>query len=86
VFLNGEGLTDVDARGQRVTDNSFLLCFNAHHEDINVQLPGNGYGHQWTVVLDTATGEPLGNRGVTVAGEDKLTVTARSLIVLERTR
>ncbi|MGH3836855.1 MAG: glycogen debranching protein GlgX [Pseudonocardiaceae bacterium] len=85
VFLNGEGIPDADARGQRVTDNSFLLCFNVHHEDTSVQLPGNGYGQEWTVVLDTATAEPPGTRGVTAAGKDKITVTARSLVVLERT-
>ena len=85
VFLNGEGIPDADGRGQQVTDNSFLLCFNAHHEDTMVQLPGNDYGQQWTVVLDTATGEPPDARGVVIAGEDKITVTARSLMVLERT-
>jgi isoamylase len=85
VFLNGEGIPDLDQRGQRVTDSSFLLCFNAHHEDIDVQLPGNGYGDEWTVVLDTATGEPPGTPGPTHAGKDKITVTARSLVVLERT-
>jgi isoamylase len=85
VFLNGEGIPDADARGQRVTDNSFLLCFNVHYEDIEVQLPGNGYGQEWTVVLDTATGEPPGTRGITAAGKDKIALTARSLVVLERT-
>ncbi|HEY2725394.1 MAG TPA: glycogen debranching protein GlgX [Pseudonocardiaceae bacterium] len=85
VFLNGEGIPDLDPRGQRVTDSSFLLCFNAHHEDIDVQLPGNGYGEEWTVVLDTATGEPPGTAGPTTAGKDQITVTARSLVVLERT-
>ncbi|MGH3946071.1 MAG: glycogen debranching protein GlgX [Pseudonocardiaceae bacterium] len=85
VFLNGEGIPDPNPRGQRVTDNSFLLCFNVHYEDIDVQLPGNGYGQEWTVVLDTATGELPGTRGVTAAGDDKITVTARSLVVLERT-
>jgi isoamylase len=84
VFLNGEGITDASARGQRVTDNSFLLCFNAHYEDINVHLPGNGYGQDWTIVLDTATGEPPGTRGLTTPGDSKITVTARSLVVLER--
>jgi glycogen operon protein len=84
VFLNGEGIPDADARGQRVTDNSFLLCFNAHYEDIDVQLPGNSYGQEWTVVLDTATGEPPGIRGFTVSGDAKITLTARSLVVLER--
>jgi isoamylase len=85
VFLNGEGIPDRGARGQRVTDNSFLLCFNAHHEDITAQLPGNGYGQEWTVVLDTATGEPPGTRGLTAPGNAKINITARSLVALERT-
>jgi isoamylase len=84
VFLNGESIPGADARGQRVTDNSFLLCFNTHYEDIHVQLPGNGYGQEWTVVLDTATGEPPGTRGLTAPGDSKITITARSLVVLER--
>ena len=85
VFLNGEGIPDLDPRGQRVTDSSFLLCFNAHHEDIEVQLPGNGYGDDWTVVLDTATPLVPGTAGPTANGEGTITVIARSLVVLERT-
>ncbi|MGH3768567.1 MAG: glycogen debranching protein GlgX [Pseudonocardiaceae bacterium] len=84
VFLNGEGIPDADTRGQRVTDNSFLLCFNAHYEDIDMRLPGNGYGQQWTVVLDTATSQTSGTRGVTTSGDAMITITGRSLVVLER--
>ena len=39
VYLNGLGIPDLDARGQRVTDDSFFLCFNAHHEPIEFTLP-----------------------------------------------
>jgi isoamylase len=84
VFLNGDGIPDADARGQPVTDNSFLLCFNAHYTDIDVQLPGNGYGQEWTVVLDTATDQLPGSRGHTTAGDAKITITGRSLVILER--
>jgi isoamylase len=84
VFLNGEGIPDADARGRRVTDSSFLLCFNAHYEDVNVQLPGNGYGQEWTVVLDTASGQIPGTPGVTTQGDAKITITGRSLVVMER--
>jgi isoamylase len=84
VFLNGDGIPDADARGQLVTDNSFLLCFNAHYTDIDVQLPGNGYGEEWTVVLDTATDQLPGSRGGTAPGDAKMTVTGRSLVILER--
>jgi isoamylase len=84
VFLNGEGIPDSDAHGQRVTGSSFLLCFNAHDGDIEVQLPGNGYGREWAVVLDTATGHPPGTRGTTTPGDAKITITGRSLVVMER--
>ena len=39
VYLNGQGIPDLDLRGQRVTDDSFVLCFNAHHEPIDFTLP-----------------------------------------------
>jgi isoamylase len=84
VFLNGDGIPDADPRGQRVTDKSFLLCFNAHYTDIDVQLPGNGYGRVWAIVLDTATGQLPGSRGATTAGDAKITISGRSMVVLER--
>jgi glycogen operon protein len=84
VFLNGEGIPDADAHGRPVIDNSFLLCFNAYYENIDMRLPGKGYGQEWTVVLDTATSQKPGTRGVTIAGNTTITVTGRSLVVLER--
>ena len=39
VYLNGHGIPDLDERGQRVTDDSFVLCFNAHYEPIDFVLP-----------------------------------------------
>ena len=54
VYLNGLGIPDLDARGQRVTDDSFVLCFNAHHEPINFVLPPPEFGPAWIPVLDTA--------------------------------
>ena len=39
LFLNGEAITDRDRRGQRVTDDSFLLLFNAHHKAVKWTLP-----------------------------------------------
>ena len=63
VFLNGQAIPDVDARGERVTDQSFLMCFNAAPEDVDMVLPSSDYGQKWTVVLDTATGEVPGSVG-----------------------
>ncbi|HEY8371701.1 MAG TPA: glycogen debranching protein GlgX [Pseudonocardiaceae bacterium] len=100
VFLNGRGLNEVDARGEPVLDDSFLLCFNAHSADVEFTAPGSRYGTRWTVVVDTATGEVLGSSGgpgTTVAAggtntpprsvpaDGRFTVTSRSLVVLQRT-
>ena len=69
VFLNGQAIPDVDSRGERVTDSSFLMCFNAAPEDVDMVLPSSEYGEKWAVVLDTATAEvpagsgPLGALG-----------------------
>ncbi|MCW2631188.1 MAG: glycogen debranching enzyme GlgX, partial [Pseudonocardia sp.] len=93
VFLNGEGIADVDGRGERVTDDSFLLLFNAHDEDIDFTLPPDGYGRQWAVVVDTATGEvtTLSDAPGVVAAEPPTTqagstvrVPSRSLLILQR--
>ena len=58
-FLNGQGISEADPRGERVTDDSFLLCLNAHYEDLEVTLPGAEYGERWAIVVDTAAGEVI---------------------------
>ena len=60
VYLNGQGIPDLDDRGQRVTDDSFVLCFNAHHEPIEFVLPADQFGTAWVTVIDTAA---AGRRG-----------------------
>jgi isoamylase len=93
-FLNGDGITEADTRGNRVTDDSFLLCLNAHYEDIDATLPGPEYGSRWAVVVDTAVGEvtTLSTAPGVVAADPRtvdggavLTVPARSVLVLQRT-
>jgi isoamylase len=87
VFLNGEGIPDLDQRGTRVVDDSFLMAFNAHYEDIEMTLPGDGYGTEWTKVIDTTTGVVLAEPGPeTVAPGATVTVGSRSLVVLQRVR
>jgi len=86
VFLNGEGIPDKDVRGQRVLDDSFLLCFNAYHEDLEFTTPDGCYADEWTVVLDTAipTGERSADDAVVDAGR-ATTVAGRSVLVLRKT-
>ena len=53
MFLNGQGIPDRDGRGERVVDDSFLLCFSRARRAIEFTLPPAYYGRRWQVVLDT---------------------------------
>jgi glycogen operon protein len=81
VFLNGDALRETDDLGHPLRDDSFLLLFNAHHEDLAFALPGASFGTGWRVALHTATPEDAG--GPYAAGA-ALAVPARALVVLRR--
>jgi glycogen operon protein len=81
VFLNGGGIPDRDHRGQRVSDESFLLCFSAHDEEIEFHTPGEEYTNQWQIVIDTMTADEPGT--IVRAGET-VAVGPRALVVLQR--
>ena len=53
MFLNGEEIAAPDEKGQRILDESFLLLFNAHHEDVTFTLPNRRFGEHWSLVLST---------------------------------
>ncbi|MDT4933708.1 MAG: isoamylase [Pseudonocardiales bacterium] len=80
VYVNGQGITDRDARGQRLVDDSFLLCFSAHHEPIDFRLPGAEYAAAWEIVLDTL--EPDDRMGTTVEAGAVVSVGPRALVAL----
>ncbi|MBL1099954.1 glycogen debranching protein GlgX [Streptomyces coffeae] len=84
VFLNGNAISEPGVRGERITDDSFLLLFNPHHEPLEFTVPV-GHGKSWQVIVDTA--EPEGvepGSGAKVAAGDRLTLVDRSLMVLQR--
>jgi glycogen operon protein len=83
VFLNGDGIPFLDRRGEPVRGDSFLLLFNAHHEDVTFKLPGTRWAAEWATELDTAdpgTVDPGADERVPAAASR--TVTARSAVVL----
>ncbi|MDO4609168.1 glycogen debranching protein GlgX [Corynebacterium sp.] len=82
VWLNGKAIAEPDGHGRRIIDDSFLMCFNAHYEDIEFQIPGTEYAAAWEVLIDTSElgGRPGKQRLVEPEGE--LRVPARSTIVL----
>jgi glycogen operon protein len=81
VFLNGEAITDRDRRGQRVTDDSFLLLFNAQADAIDWTLPGQ-WGKRWEAILDTAG---AGREGDVFDSGLTVPVAGRTLVVFQRT-
>jgi isoamylase len=81
VFLNGAMLPDPDPRGHRVTDDSFLLLFNAHHDDIPFVLPGGRWARRWRPEFDTA--DSSGEMWDQPAGA-KVVAAARSVRALRR--
>jgi glycogen operon protein len=82
VYLNGHGIPDLDARGQRVTDDSFVLCFNAHYEPIEFVLPPGEFGKAWQPVIDTAAGAGEIDDAAVVKASTPVRVEARSMVVL----
>jgi len=82
VYLNGQGIPDLDERGQRVVDDSFVLCFNAHHDAIEFTLPPGQFGSSWQLVLDTASGlADVDADTAPLAAEATVTVDGRALTV-----
>jgi glycogen operon protein len=80
VFLNGNGIPDLDVRGERVRDDDFMLMFNAHDEAIEFQVPDKPYPESWVPVLATS---PESESDPVKCGEP-VRVPARSLLVLQR--
>jgi glycogen operon protein len=83
VFLNGENFAETGERGEPITDDSFLLLFNAYHEDVDFVLPGTRFGKRWVVELTTADREER-MRGKEQEAGGPVAVMSRSLLLLRR--
>ncbi|MBU3750652.1 MAG: glycogen debranching protein GlgX, partial [Mycobacterium sp.] len=83
VGLNGEALEEPDARGERIIDDSFLLCFNAHAYPVDFVIPETPYARRWQAIIDTA--DPRGATEQQVAAGTTVSVHGRSVLVLRRT-
>lgn len=83
VYLNGRGIPEPGPRGEHITDDSFLLCFNAHDSALDFALPGTDYGPEWSVALDCSI--PDGRCETVYPAAATVTLPARCLLVLRCT-
>ncbi|RVW00382.1 glycogen debranching protein GlgX [Rhodococcus spongiicola] len=84
VYLGGDAIPEPDRRGNRVVDDSFLLFFNAHDEDLEFTVPLDDSDTRWVGVLDTDS--PTGATDLATTSDETLSVPSRSLLVLCRDR
>jgi glycogen operon protein len=79
VFLNGDELNVESQHGAELRDDSFLLLFNAHFEEISFRLPARRFGTRWEILLSTGS-----CAAARLAPGAEVTVESRSLAVLRR--
>ena len=82
VFLNGRGIPTLGPRGERIVDDSFLICFNAHSEGLQFRMPDAAFGTRWHRVIDTADPDLRQSAGP-VESAGILEVSDRSVVVLQ---
>jgi isoamylase len=89
VLLNGNAITEPDARGEPIRDDHFLLLFNPSGRPVTFTLPAAGLASRWHVVVSTSA--PSGGRSAAARdGADappldagsQLEVIDRSVVVL----
>jgi glycogen operon protein len=83
IFLNGDEIPDPGPHGERITDDSFLILFNAHSEPVPFILPVGKWGDEWSVVIDTNRPE-LDEDSIVHKASEEIGVEGRSVMVLRR--
>ncbi|HEY7967339.1 MAG TPA: glycogen debranching protein GlgX [Solirubrobacteraceae bacterium] len=83
VFLNGDELAEETVDGRPIEDDSFIVLFNAHFEDVEMRLPSQSYGREWTVEVCTADASVAAG-SESFGARAAVSVTARSMVILRR--
>jgi glycogen operon protein len=67
--LSGDAIDEVDERGRRITDDTFLMLVNAHHEPVPFLLPAHRRGVRWEVLVDSRSADVPPRRASLKGGE-----------------
>jgi isoamylase len=84
VMLAGDSLAVKDYFGNPIRDETFLLYFNAHHEDVEVRVPGEA-NVQWQLILNSADENGfVQERAIKVKGGGSFALPYRSVLLLQQ--
>ncbi|MFI8519360.1 glycogen debranching protein GlgX [Streptomyces sp. NPDC085481] len=84
VFLNGNAISEPGPQGERISDDSFLLMFNASSQELEFEVPDN-HGECWKIVVDTSHPEGMPpQEGPKVAAGERVALAPLTLTVLRR--
>jgi isoamylase len=80
--LAGDAIEEVDARGERVVDDTLLILMNAYHEGVPFVLPAHQRGVRWEALVDTRAPDGRPSSRVLRPGKT-YDLGARSLAILK---
>ena len=84
VFLNGAEFRTPDPVGRDVTDDHFLMLFNAHYEDVDFVVPKDVPDASWSIALRTSpVSEADADKPPTYTPGETIALPARSMLVLQ---
>ena len=80
MMLSGDALHLNDEQGRPLNDDTFLLYFNSHHEEVGVRLPSSRRA-RWALLLDTSREEGFVAEPPVCPGDARHVLSARSLVM-----
>ena len=84
LFLAGDAIDEYDERGEKISDDNFILLFNAHHEDILFTLPSAPALARWALLIDTSYSDGDGLQGRLHHANETFHLQRRSIVVLKQ--
>lgn len=85
LYLSGRDIPGRDARGEQITDDSFLAVLHAAHTPCDFHLPGAPWARSYELLLDTSREDQSTAPGTVHRGGTTLTVPGRSVLLLRVT-
>ncbi|MEU6930435.1 glycogen debranching protein GlgX [Streptomyces sp. NPDC046374] len=82
LYLSGRDIPGRDARGEQVTDDSFLAVLHAGHRPVEFRLPGPPWAETYERIVDTAREDQSRAPGTVHRGGGTISVAGRSVVLL----